>query len=264
MTVATGRDLVAIATRAARRAGALAKTALHSRVATREKTGFHDLVTDVDHAAETVIVDEILRHAPGSTIVAEESGSSGTGALCWYVDPIDGTNNFARGVPFFCVSIGVALGDTLLAGVIYDPVRDELFTASEDGAFLNGEPIRSSGVATDRAALLVTDFPHPRQALGRADYDLYADLIAAFGAVRRLGSCALGLAYVASGRVDATVATNAKAWDGAAGALLVSAAGGQFVGRSTPAWHGPVLVAACAEFELDRSRLGAFLRDPSA
>jgi myo-inositol-1(or 4)-monophosphatase len=260
MSVATAGELVEIAANAARRAGEHAARSFHSRVATSEKTGFHDLVTVVDKEAEDIVVAELTRLAPDSVIVAEEGGTRGRGELHWYVDPIDGTNNFARGVPFFCVSIGAAIGDTLVAAAIYDPVRDELFTGSERGAFLNGRPIRSTGVVSDAQALLITDFPHPARAHQRADYERYADLVQAFGAVRRLGSCALGLAYVAAGRADATVATNANPWDAAAGALLVQRAGGQLAGPTAAPWRGPVVVAACAEFALDRSTIAAFLR----
>jgi myo-inositol-1(or 4)-monophosphatase len=260
MTVAAAHDLLAVAASAARLAGDHAARGFRSRIATREKSGFHDLVTALDGEAEEIIVEEIFRRIPDSTIVAEEGGVRGRGELHWYVDPIDGTNNYARGIPFFCVSIAAALGDELLAGVIYDPIRHELFGASDDGAFLNDVPIRSAGVATDSAALLITDFPHPARAHARADYDRYAALVDAFGTVRRLGSCALGLAYVACGRADATVATNANAWDGAAGALLVSRAGGHLVGQGAAAWKGPLVMATCAEFDVSRSSLAAFLR----
>ncbi len=261
MTLAAA-TLLDVATAAAKLAGSHAARSFRSRVATREKSGFYDLVTAVDVEAEEIIAEEILRRCPDSTIVAEEGGRRGNGAVHWFVDPIDGTNNFARGVPFFCVSIGVAVDGALAAAALYDPVRRELFTATEAGAFLNEERIHSRGVATDAAALLLTDFPHPSRATRREDYDLYAELVSSFGAVRRLGSGALSLAYVACGRADVAVATNANPWDGAAGALLVERAGGQFLGRASggrAAWMGPVLVAACREFEVSRSRVSAFL-----
>jgi myo-inositol-1(or 4)-monophosphatase len=266
MTIAAAADLLEVATTAARLAGEHAARAFHTRIAAREKSSFHDLVTALDRETEEIIVAEITRRCPDSTIVAEEGGVRGDGELHWYVDPIDGTNNFARGLPFFCVSIGAALGDALKVGVIYEPIRDEMFTASERGAFLNGVPIRSGGVTSDAAALLVTDFPHPARAHRGRDYELYADLIGAFGTVRRLGSCALGLAYVAAGRVDVTVATNANAWDAAAGGLLVVRAGGQLAGPVAGAapWRGPVVVAACPEFELARSSVATFLATPEA
>ncbi len=218
-------------------------------------------LSDVDAEAEEIIVEEILRRRPDSTIVAEEGGRRVHGAVHWFVDPIDGTNNFARGVPLFCVSIGVAVDGALAAAAPSDPVRCELCTATEAGAFLNEERIHSCGVATDAAALLLTDFPHPSRATLREDYDLYVELVSSFGAVRRLGSCAVSLAYVACGRADVAVATNANPWDDAAGALLVERSGGQLLGGTSAgraAWMG-VLVAACREFEVSRSRVGAFL-----
>lgn len=262
MSAASAGALLDIATSAATLAGDHVARSFRSRSATREKSSFHDLVTAADREAEEIILDEIFRRCPDSTVVAEEGGRRGDGRVHWYVDPIDGTNNFARGIPFFCVSIGVAVDDVLLAATIYDPVRCELLTASDSGAFLNGEPIRASGVCDDAAALLLTDFPHPSRTARREDYDMYAELVSAFGTVRRLGSCALSLAYVACGRADVALATNANAWDGAAGALLVERAGGRFLagsGAGEPGWKGPQFVAACREFDVLRSRLAAFL-----
>ncbi|HEV8230122.1 MAG TPA: inositol monophosphatase family protein [Candidatus Limnocylindria bacterium] len=262
MSTIVDASLLDIATSAAKRAGGHAMRSFTSRVPTTEKSGFHDLVTAVDREAEEIVVEEIVRRCPDSTVIAEEGGRHGSGAVRWYVDPIDGTNNFARGVPFFCVSIAAAIDDVLVAAAIYDPVRRELMTASDDGAFINGIAIAAHGVRTDREALLITDFPHPARAPQRPEYDRYAELIASFGTVRRLGSCALGLAYVACGRADATLGTNANPWDNAAGALIVQRAGGQY---HVPAsftgvwWMSPQFVAACREFDVARSRLSAFL-----
>lgn len=262
MTISVGVELVEIATAAALAAGTHAAAAFRRRVPTRAKTNFHDLVTEIDREAEQIVVDEIMRRCPDSTIVAEEGGVRGTGAVQWYVDPIDGTNNFARGIPFFCVSIAAAVDGRLEAAAIDDPVRGELMTATRQGAFLNGEPMSARGAATDDASLLLTDFPSPKRPSDLADHARLAQLITTFGTVRRLGSGALALAYVACGRADAALMTTANVWDIAAGALLVEMAGGQhrvpLAQRETP-WKGPMYVAACRELDLGRSLLRTFI-----
>ncbi|MFD0502167.1 inositol monophosphatase family protein [Streptomyces chiangmaiensis] len=185
--------------------------------------------------------------------------------MTWYVDPIDGTSNFAGGVPFFCVSIGAALHDRLIAGVVYDPLREELFTAHLGGAAVNGVPMSSRGVPTDRTAVLATDFPTHREsglaANGLPDAELFAEMVRSFRTVRRLGSGALTLAYVAAGRLDATVGLNAKPWDVAAGAMLVEAAGGVYrpvrrdAGSAPGPWAASSYVACVADFDLSGSCL---------
>lgn len=263
MTATLGDDLLDIAVAAARAAGRHAAGAFHARVPASEKTSFHDLVTAIDREAEEIVVDEIMRRCPDSTIEAEEGGIRGHGSVRWFVDPIDGTNNFARGIPFFCVSIAAAVNGRLEAAAIFDPVRDELIMASRRGAFRDGRPIRATGSATDAGATLLTDFPSPKRPMEPNDYMLLSTLVSSFQTVRRLGSGALALAYVACGRADAALTTDANVWDIAAGALLVEMAGGQQ--RVPPAqnagapWRGPVLVAACGELDLSRSRLRAFL-----
>jgi myo-inositol-1(or 4)-monophosphatase len=262
MTLEVGVELIDIASTAALAAGRHAAVAFRERQPTRTKTSFHDLVTEVDREAEEIVVSEILRHCPDSTIVAEEDGIRGSGTVKWYVDPIDGTNNFARGIPFFCVSIAAAVDGRLEAAAIYDPVRGELMTATRGGAFLDGVPMSARGAATDDAALLLTDFPSPKRPDDLEDHARLAELIRTFGTVRRLGSGALALAYVACGRADAALMTTASVWDIAAGALLVEMAGGQ---RAVPAaqgaapWMGPVYVGACREFDLERSVLRSFV-----
>lgn len=260
MSAGAGRELLDIASSAATAAGRHAASRFRARIPTSQKTSFHDLVTEVDREAEEIVVGEILRRCPDSTIVAEEGGTRGDGAVRWYVDPIDGTNNFARGIPFFCVSIAAAIDETLVAAAVYDPVRGELITSSGSGTLLNGDPVTASGASSDQAALLLTDFPSPKRSLSADDYGLLARLISSFGTVRRLGSGALALAYVACGRADATLMTNANVWDIAAGAFLLDQAGGQHVAppNGTPEWMGPVYVAACRELDLGRSSLRAF------
>ena len=258
MKVDIGVELLDIATTASVAAGRHALAAFHDRVPTTEKTSFHDLVTEIDREAEEIVVGEILRRCPDSTVIGEEGGIHGEGAVRWYVDPIDGTNNFARGIPFFCVSIAAAVDGRLEAAAIHDPVRGELMTATRTGAFLDGAPMRARGAVTDAAALLLTDFPSPKRPSTPDDYALLATLISSFGTVRRLGSGALALAYVACGRADAALMTNANVWDLAAGALLVEVAGGQQAvppSQAHAAWMGPVYVAACRELDLASSAL---------
>jgi myo-inositol-1(or 4)-monophosphatase len=262
MRLDVGVELIEIASAASLAAGRHAAKAFRTRQPTRMKTSFHDLVTDIDAQAEEIVVAEILRRCPDSTVIAEEGGVRGNGNVVWYVDPIDGTNNFARGIPFFCVSIAAAVDGRLEAAAIYDPIRAELMTATRQGAFIEGKPMHSRGAATDEAALLLTDFPSPKRPSDLEDHAALARLIARFGTVRRLGSGALALAYVACGRADAALMTTANVWDIAAGALLVEMSGGQWrvpVSQMEAPWKGPVYVAACAGFDLDRSILVTFL-----
>jgi myo-inositol-1(or 4)-monophosphatase len=228
-----------------------------------EKKGFFDPVTECDRESERLIVEWIFQRHPDSTIIGEEDGRQGAGAVHWYVDPIDGTNNFVAGIPFFCVSIAAALGDRLLAGVVYDPSRQEVFAASTAGATLNGRPIRSSGSALDTGATLLTEYPRSGRRATADDLRRFGELLGSFRAVRRLGSTALHLAYVACGRADATFGLGTNPWDIAAGLLLVQQAGGRFLAPpSNPTaarrpWLTPDYFALTPELDLERSSLGA-------
>jgi myo-inositol-1(or 4)-monophosphatase len=227
------------------------------------KRNFHDLVTEHDAAAEASIRARLLAAVPDSTIIGEEAGLSGNGAVRWYVDPIDGTNNFVSGIPFFCVSIGVTQQDRVVAGVVYDPIRDELFTAGPGGAFCNDQPLLSRGAGRDDEAMLITGFPSydawPLAPPGPADHERLALMIRSFRTLRRLGSTALALAYVAAGRADVAFGISASPWDVAAGMLLVEAAGGRY--RPIPAtpesvdapWLSPGYLAHVADFDPERS-----------
>jgi len=222
--VSTERALqTAIAT--AREAGALLRTFLHRPLQIHEKARRADLVTDADRSSEQLIVERLRAAFPSSTIVGEESGvHDGTGSERWYVDPLDGTTNFAHGYPIFCVSIGYERDGELMAGVIYAPFYDELFAASRGaGATLNGTPIRVSRIAKLADAMTCTGF-RP------ADYDRngahFQTMSRTAQAVRRDGSAALDLASVACGRFDGFWEFDLRAWDVAAGAMLVREAGG--------------------------------------
>src|SRR5215213_3887501 len=176
---ALSSHLLGIAVGAARDAGAYF-TPYAGKIAFDEKKGFYDPVTECDKESERRIVERIFREHPDSTIVGEEGGQQGSGDVHWYVDPIDGTNNFVAGIPFFCVSIAAALGDRLLAGVVYDPSRDEVFAASLAGATVNGEPMRCSGGAVDSGATLVFEHPRSGRPIDPEELAFFAKLLPPF------------------------------------------------------------------------------------
>lgn len=250
--------LLDIAAQAAFKVEGLLREGFAANVATHEKANRHDLVTEYDHRSEETIINFILKQYPDSQILGEEGGYRGDGAVHWFVDPIDGTMNFASGIPFFNVSIAAALNGQMLAGVVYDPVRREMFSASTAGAFLNAEPIRAIGHPTEAEALLLTDFPYADQAITADDYGLFADMVQRFRSVRRIGSAALELAYVACGRADAAFLGLGSAWDVAAGMMLIEQAGGHYLPierLATGMWPPSRCVATCAGFEIERSLL---------
>ncbi|GGT84000.1 inositol monophosphatase family protein [Actinomadura citrea] len=258
--VPASRELAGIAELAARATGDRLRTAFRSRPEVDLKRDFHDPVTEHDRAAEETIREVLAEHAPGSAVVGEEGGvGGGDGDLRWFVDPIDGTANFAVGLPFFCVSIGAAVGDELVAGVVYDPVRDDMFTATLDGATCNGEPIRSRGATRDETAVLVTGYPNAREMHRRGEESLrrFGSLVNAFATVRRPGSAALTLAHVAAGWADVAYGTSVNAWDVAAAVLLVRQAGGTYLPlNGEPGghdWEAPGYLACVGGFDLDGS-----------
>ena len=193
-----------------------------------ENKGMHDLVSYVDKESETRIIAALQTILPESGFIAEEGTSSKHGErFNWVIDPLDGTTNFIQGLPLYCVSIGLLDGDELVVGVVYEVGRDECFYAWKDGgAYLNNEPIHVSNRDNIHDALLATGFPYSEF----SRMDEYMDFLkwAMMNArgVRRLGSAAADLAYVACGRFDAFWEYDLKPWDVAAGALLVKEAGG--------------------------------------
>jgi myo-inositol-1(or 4)-monophosphatase len=182
----------------------------------------------VDHAAEEAIIETVRKAYPEHAVLAEESGASAGGAeYQWIIDPLDGTTNFIHGFPQYCVSIAIRHREALAHGVIYDPTKNELFTASKGrGAFLNDRRIRVSKCARLAEALVGTGFPFKEG----ARIDLYTNqlkrIMQSSAGVRRAGAAALDLAYVACGRLDAFWELGLSAWDMAAGALMVQEAGG--------------------------------------
>ena len=187
-----------------------------------------DLVTSVDHEAEAAIVARLRQLQPSVAILAEERGLvSGSRPGCRFiVDPLDGTTNFAHGFPVFAVSIAYEEAGEVVAGAVLDPLRSELFTAEAGhGAFLNGDRLRVSRTGNLEGALLATGFPYSREAMDRA-LDLFVRIMRRVRAVRRAGSAALDLCSLAAGRLDAFWEETLRAWDTAAGELVVREAGG--------------------------------------
>jgi myo-inositol-1(or 4)-monophosphatase len=210
----------------ARQAGEILRAGFGQETRVYHK-GDIDLVTDVDHRSEAFLLGEIQRRFTGSGIVAEESGSlPGEGCCLWYIDPLDGTVNFAHGVPIFCVSLAYAEDGQVRLGAVYDPMQDECFTARlGGGAWLNGRPIQASKVQDLDHSLLVTGFAYDIRTNPNNNLDLYTRFSLLSQGVRRLGSAALDLCYVASGRLDGFWELRLSAWDIAAGGLIAHEAG---------------------------------------
>jgi myo-inositol-1(or 4)-monophosphatase len=211
----------------AREAGILLANYFERRVAFEVKGEF-DLVTEADRASEKLVVERLCSYFPSHAIVAEEgSGQRGASEYCWYVDPLDGTTNFAHSFPMFNVTLALERSGEVIAGVIYDPLRQEIFTAEQGGgAYLNNRRIRVTRALRLTDALGSTGFPSRKR---RHDVNIhfYYQLAMASHGVRRTGSAALDLAYVASGRLDFFWEFGLKPWDQAAGILLVREAGGK-------------------------------------
>ncbi len=189
--------------------------------------GVIDLVTEVDRQSEALLLSEIRHRFPGHRVVAEESGGlDGADGDLWFVDPLDGTVNYAHGVPIFTVSIAYAHQGKVRLGVVYDPMRDECFAAERGrGAWLNGEPIRVSPTDDLNRSLLVTGFPYDIRTNPQNNLDLFATFALRTHGVRRLGSAALDLCYVAAGRFDGYWEIRLNPWDVAAGGLIAEEAG---------------------------------------
>ena len=209
-----------------------------------------DLVTESDLASERLIIDRIKTYHPRHAILAEESGASGPAdsqdEWRWIIDPLDGTTNYAHGYPCFCVSIGLERQGRMEIGVVYDPMRDELFTAERgQGASLNGRSIHVSPVDVLAGALLCTGFPYDVRE--RSEFARhFANFIMNAQGVRRDGAAALDLAYVACGRFDGFWEEGLKPWDVAAGSLLVEEAGGRvskYDGAPLSLYNPPILAS---------------------
>jgi len=196
----------------------------HLRV---DHKGVIDLVTEADHRSEAYLLSQIRDRFPGHKIIAEESGeSAGADGQIWYIDPLDGTVNYAHGLPIFSVSIGYSEAGKMRLGVVYDPMRDECFSAqSGSGAWLNGKPLHVSQAQILDQALLVTGFPYDIRTNPQNNLEHYTRFALRSQGVRRLGSAALDLCYVAAGRFDGFWEIRMSAWDIAAGGLIAEQAG---------------------------------------
>ncbi|MDG2304197.1 MAG: inositol monophosphatase family protein [Candidatus Binatia bacterium] len=249
MNTSSPSELVSVAAEIAREAGAEIRTRVPSPRQIATKANSVDLVTDTDHRIDALISERLAAAFPDHARLTEETGATTTGAeapVCWVVDPLDGTVNFAHGVPHFAVSIaavrGFQPGDPLetpstgaeiLAGVVYDPMRDELFEATAAGpAKLNGEPIQTSPCASLSEALVASGFPYDRRERADEYLEDWKALLPRCRDLRRAGAAALDLAYVAAGRFDAYWERGLHAWDIAAGVLIVRRAGGIATNRA--------------------------------
>jgi len=218
------------AIKAARRAGSIINRATLDGGFDVQTKRANDFVTEIDKAAEAAIIGIIRQAYPDHAILAEESGEGAGGAkneYTWIIDPLDGTTNFIHGFPQYCVSIGIRFRGQIAHAVVYDPVKNELFTGSKGrGAFLNDRRIRVTKCTHLRDALVGTGFPFKE--LSRLDLYMkhLRTMMAGTAGVRRAGAAALDLAYVASGRLDAFWEMGLAKWDMAAGALLIKEAGG--------------------------------------
>jgi myo-inositol-1(or 4)-monophosphatase len=216
---------------AAREAGAYMKPFAGRPSHVEQKDGQEtNLVTEVDKHAESIIIGRLKHAFPDHDFLAEESGDhQGNSPYKWVIDPLDGTVNFTHGLPIFCVSIGLEYNGEVILGVVYDPNMNELFTAEKGkGALLNGEPIHVSRTKGLRESLVVTGFPYDIKDNPDHAIEHFTNFLTEARAVRRLGSAALDLCYVAAGRFDGFWEVKLNAWDMAAGVLLVQEAGGRW------------------------------------
>ena len=210
----------------ARKAGAILRDGYSKEHQVNYK-GVIDLVTEVDHQSEAFLLGEVRRDFPDHHIFAEESGIiRGNDEHVWYIDPLDGTVNYAHHIPIFCVSIAYASKGVLTLGAVYDPMRDELFLAERGkGATLNGQAVGVSSATELQKSLLVTGFPYDAWNTEQDNFDNFVKFAKLTQGVRRLGSAALDLCYVAAGRFDGFWELSLKPWDVAAGGLICEEAG---------------------------------------
>jgi myo-inositol-1(or 4)-monophosphatase len=228
-TPSTDLDLFrAVAAEAALISGRIQKARLGSDIGIENK-GELDLVTEVDRACEQAILARLRRSFPDHDVVAEESGPALTGSeYRWYVDPLDGTTNFAHSYPFFCTSIALTRSGEVIASAVYDPVKDELFTGARGrGATCNGRPLRVTSAGELTRSVFLTGFPYDLRDDVRHTLRLFERFLHHARALRRDGAAALDLAYLAAGRIDGYFEERLNPWDVLAGSLLVEEAGGR-------------------------------------
>lgn len=243
-------ELVKIATQTALKAGQTLKEGYGTKLSIETKSERHDLVTEWDRKSEKLIIETLSKHFPDHHFLAEEGGESGTNkeGIQWVIDPLDGTVNFAHKLPLFAVSIAATFQGEVLVGVVYNPMLEELFVAEKGkGASLNGNEIKVTGIDDLNHAMLGTGFPY-----NAYKNPLYAlDHFQAFAKMglplRRIGSAAIDLCYLAAGRFDAFWEVSLHPWDYAAGKLIIEEAGGTFTdleGNPYSSLHeGPILAS---------------------
>jgi myo-inositol-1(or 4)-monophosphatase len=221
------KDFMIVAREAALKAGGILRENIHG-VREISYKGDINLVTEMDMRSERAVVETVLASFPDHGIIAEEETTIRNGSgYSWIIDPLDGTTNYAHGYPCFSVSIALEHEEEIILGVVYDPMRHELFSAQRgEGASLNGKHIRVSTADTLIKSLLATGFPYDRKVSDKNNLDYFHDLLMASQEVRRDGSAALDLCSVACGRFDGFWELKLKPWDVAAGSLIVREAGG--------------------------------------
>lgn len=243
-------DLRQLAEAIARAAGAVLVERFHATrtIEIKGDTAHADLVTDADRASEAVMLEWLAREVPGHAVLAEESGGRGQGEWRWYVDPLDGTVNYAHGVPHFSVTLAVEGPQGLEAACTFDPLRGELFSAARgQGATVNGRVLRCSQASDLDDALMASGFPYDLRQRAALVMGLFEQVTLKTRGMRRFGSAALDLAWLAAGRFDGYFEFGLKPWDSAAGALLVREAGGvisSLDGTPYVPHHPDVLAAA--------------------
>ncbi len=222
----------------AREAGGLLRESI-DRVVRRDLKQKRELVTEADQASEDLILDGLRRHFPGHSIMTEETGGHETDSrFRWWVDPLDGTNSFAHGHPQFSVSMALEVeGEGVVLGVVYDPMRDECYRAWKNApSTMNGRRIQVSGIGALADALVATGFPYDRETGNENNLPEFNRMILAIQGIRRGGSAALDLCYVAAGRLDAYWELKLKPWDVAAGGMIVRQAAGVVTNIGSNLW----------------------------
>lgn len=246
-------NLADVAVRAATTVADGLREAFRAGVDVGYKRDLHDPVTEHDRRTEEQIRDQLTAQVPDSVVVGEEAGATGAdGHVRWYVDPIDGTANFAAGLAFFCTAIGAVVDDRIVAGAIVDPIAGNVFRADLTTATLNGEPLHATGVTDEAHAFLITGYPNARDLARDGEQGLarYADLVTSFATVRRPGSSALSIAHVAAGWADAALGTSVHAWDVCAAQLILTLAGGVYLPfGGDDSWDQPAYLAHSRDLE---------------
>lgn len=229
-------ELIPFLDHIARKAGQAAASYFHGEfeIERKDTEGGIDIVTDADRASEAIILEAIAREFPSHDILTEETLTENSGARwLWLVDPLDGTVNFAHGIPHFSISIALAENGRVVAGLVYDPLRKESFHAFRNGgAFLNGKPTRVSTSRSLQTSIIATGFPYDRAYSPENNVSEFSRVVTRVQGIRRQGSAALDLAYVSSGRLDGFWELKLKPWDQAAGMLLVEEGGGSVSDRT--------------------------------